>query len=452
MLSIATSISAQMSAKVSYLPLELDEIGVNPQKQYTQPKEQNSWKNPIQIYPDITFQSISGIGGCFNEIGGEALSCLSDKKQKEVLNALFNMETGSAMSFCRASVGSSDFGIDAYSFSEVADDYQMEHFSLEREKEYMLPFIQKALEVNPDIRLFTSPWSPPAWMKYSGYMDRGIEFPDKNMLIDDPRIYNAYALYFLKYIEGYRAEGVNVERLLIQNEQDIHTKYPSCRMPVEQMSEFVATYLRPLFTKEDVDTQIWAGTFRTAGELEGLRFAASSRFQRGFDGIGIQYTQPGYMNEIVTLAPNLKMMHTEGNCFNGENSVEQARTRFEEVASYLNAGCENYAYWNFVINETGLSGWDWKQNCLITIDRDSKEVIYNPDYAVISFMSRYIKPNSVRVAAFCRETLISLAHADGYTLIMQNDTDKSRCYNCIVGDEEVVFEIPAFSLCAVEIE
>ncbi len=328
----------------------------------------------------------------------------------------------------------------------------MKHFSLEREKEYMLPYIQKALAVNPDIRLFGSPWSPPAWMKSSGYMDRGLEFPDKNTLIDDPKIYEAYALYFLKYVEGYRAEGVDVERILIQNEQDVITKYPSCRVSVEQMSNFVSNYMRPLFDKKRVETQIWAGTFRTAGELDGIKFASSPKYQEDFDGIGIQYTRPEYIHDIVTLSPELKIMHTEGTCFNGDNSVEQAKSRFEEVANYINGGSENFAYWNMILNESGLSGWDWRQNALITIDRTTKQVTYNPDYAVMSLMSRYIKPNSKRVASFCRSTLISLSYGEGYILIMQNDSDKVLYYGCEIDDEVVDFEIPPYSLCAVEIE
>lgn len=444
--------SAQSIVSVSYVPLNQQEISANPILDYAQPEGHNKWKNRIMLYPDVTFQQIQGLGGCFNEIGGEALAALSQEQQQELLAALFNLDSGSALSFCRASIGSSDFGIDAYSFSEVAEDYLMEHFSLEREKEYMLPYIQKAIAVNPDLRLFASPWSPPGWMKESGFMDRGSETPEKNVLRDEARVYNAYALYFLKYVEGYRNEGVNVERILIQNEQDFHTKYPSCRLPVEQMAHFVDNYMRPLFNEEEVSTEIWAGTFRTAGELEGVKYAASPLLQRNFDGMGIQYTAPQYMHDIKTLAPEMKMMHTECNCFNGLNSWEQAITRFGEVASYINGGCENYAYWNMILNETGESGWKWRQNSLVTINREAKTFTYNPDYAVVSLMSRYIKPGSVRIAAFCQETLISLVNDEGYCLIMQNEADKTKCYECEIDGEKITFEIPAKSLCAVEIK
>ncbi len=453
--SISTAL-AQRSVTVTYVPLGVEEIAADPMQEYAQPQEftrdKDQWLRQMMLYPNLTFQTIEGLGGCFNEIGGEALAALSKRDQGELLTALFDMQSGGALSFCRASIGSSDFGIDAYSFAEVADDYTMEHFSLEREKRYMLPYIQKAIEVNPDLRIFGSPWSPPAWMKESGYMDRGREFPDKNHLKADPKIYDAYALYFLKYVEGYRAEGVNVERILIQNEQDVNTVYPSCRMEVEQMSDFVANHLRPLFQKEGIETELWAGTFRTAGELEGVRFAASPAMQRCFDGMGIQYTLPQHIFDIKGLAPNIKMMHTECDCFNGENSWAQAETRFAEVARYINGGCDNYAYWNMILNETGKSGWDWRQNSLVTIDRDAKSFTLNPDYAVLALMSRYIKPKSVRIASFSRETVITLAQDGGYCLILQNVEPRVKSYDCEIEGEKVTFEIPAQSICAVEIK
>ncbi|MFI3295822.1 MAG: hypothetical protein R3Y19_07355, partial [Rikenellaceae bacterium] len=358
--------SAQEKAKVYYVSLAPEQsITSNPIKEHPQ-HEKIEASTVIKLYPQIQHQTLSGIGGCFNEIGGEALSHLDAQGQQQVLGALFDNPNGGDMAFARMSIGASDFGIDAYSCSMVADDYQMNHFSMEREKQYMLPYIKKAVETNAQIKIFASPWSPPAWMKHSGYMDRGIEFAEQNHLIDSPEIYGAYALYFARFIEAYQQEGIEIDRILIQNEQDITTKYPSCVMPVEQMSHFVQNYLRPLFDKQQIKTQIWGGTFRTYGELAGVEFASNSSLNKDFDGIGIQYTSPQYISEIRSAAPELPLMHTESNCFDGANTFEQAASRFEEVASYINAGSENFAYWNMILNETGKSGWDWRQNALIT--------------------------------------------------------------------------------------
>ncbi len=423
-----------------------------PIKEHVYDASAQSESKNIKIYPEITFQRLSGIGGCFNEIGGEALAALSASDQKRVLKALFTLDEGAGFDLCRMSIGSSDFGIDAYSFSPVADDYNMDHFSMKREKEYMMPYIKQANKLNPNLVIFGSPWSPPAWMKESGYMDRGVEFPADNILKDDPKVYEAYALYFAKYVEAYQKEGINVDRIIIQNEQDVDTKYPSCRVSVEQMAKFVQEYLAPTFEKRSVDAQIWAGTFRTAGELDGVKFASNPQFMECFDGIGIQYTTADYISDIKSLAPDMPLMHTEGACFGGKNSESEAATRFAEVARYINGGSENFCYWNMILNETGKSGWDWRQNALITIDREAKSVTYNPDFAVISLMSRFIRPGSVRVAAFSRDTIIAVERQGGYNLILQNDSDKAYNIDIDIDGKIVKAQIPARSLAAIEVE
>ncbi len=437
--------------EVSYVPLNPTTITSTPIKRYEQPASFKGRSNVMFIYPDVRFQKLSGIGGCFNEIGGEALAALDKREQQEVLDALFNVESGSAFTFCRAAIGASDFAFDGYTFADTPGDYDMKHFSMKRDKEYMLPYMQKAIRVNPNLRLFTSPWSPPAWMKESGYMDRGMEFPDKNGMIDDPKLYKAYALYFSKYVKAYAKEGVNVERILVQNEQDSRAKFPSCRMLVDQMTMFVKDYMRPQFEKDKIKTEIWAGTFRTATEADGLRFAAHKKYRDHFDGMGVQYTRPQYIQDITILAPDLKLMHTEGACFNGQNSAAQAQTRFVEVASYINGGSENYCYWNMILNETGKSGWDWRQNALITIDREQKQVTYNPDYAAMKLLSHFIKPGATRVGSFSRSPLISSETNGRYYLVVQNESDKPIHYKCTIESSEFTFELPAMSLCGVEV-
>lgn len=284
-------------------------------------------------------------------------------------------------------------------------------------------------------------------------MDRGIEFPETNVLKDDPKIYKAYALYFAKYIEAYEAEGVDIERILIQNEQDINTKYPSCDMSVEQMVTFTRDYLRPTFEQRNIPCEIWAGTFRTHGEVAALELASKPEDLALFDGIGVQYTSARYILDQMILAPNTPLMHTECACKNGTNTIEHAKGRLSEVASYINGGSENFAYWNMILNETGKSGWEWRQNALITIDREAKSVTYNPDYAAMFLMSRYMRPGSVRIGNFIQDASVITVEQEGcYNILIQNSTTQPKQYNCTIGEKIYHFELPAESLCAVVVD
>lgn len=440
---------SQISANVFYV--ELKDIVKTPDriiKEYPQRIHDRATKT-IVVYPEITFQTIDGIGGAFNEIGGEALMSLPEQARNEVMENLFGLQKGAGFSFCRTAVGASDFGIDAYSYSEKEDDYEMKYFSIAREKNTVLPYIKLAYKFNPKLKLFASPWSPPAWMKYSGYMDRGVEFPDKNYLKDDPKIYKAYALYFSKYIKTYSENGIHIDRLILQNEQDVSTKYPSCVMPPKQMAKFAKDYLRPVFKKHKIKTEIWAGTFRTAGQLDAIKFVNNQSFRESVDGIAIQYTKPRFISDMKDLFIGVNMMHSEGKCFNGDNSVDQAKSRLAEVASYINFGSPNYCYWNMILNETGKSGWDWKQNSLINIDRKNQSVTYNPDFATMALMSRFLRPGAKRVASFSRSELISVVKDEKIILLVQNDSDKPENYECQIGENKTVVEIPANSLASI---
>ncbi|WP_430933488.1 glycoside hydrolase family 30 protein [Saccharicrinis sp. 156] len=447
--AMAISVGAQNDAKVYYVELtEGKEIASNPIKVIAGMSTNDGIS--VRVYPDITFQTIEGIGGAFNEIGGEALMSLNDAERKDVMKNLFD-PNASNFSVCRTAVGASDFGIDAYSYSETPDDYKMKKFSIKREENTVIPYIQLAYKYNPDMALFASPWSPPGWMKESGLMDRGTENPSKNVLKDDPEIYKAYALYFSKYVKAYAKEGIKVDKIVIQNEQDITTKYPSCNMPPKQMGEFIINYLRPQFQQDNIEAEIWAGSFRTAKRLDGLEFVSNKSWREAVDGIGIQYINSRQIENMQAVFPEIKFLHTEGICFGGKNSVKQAFSRFDEVSSYINHGVPNFCYWNMILNETKTSGWGWKQNSLINIDRENKTVTYNPDYAAMSLFGKFMRPGMKRIASasWYNET-ITLADEKNVYLFIKNESDKPKTFDIWLKDEQAnVVDIPAQSISVV---
>lgn len=441
---------AQKNTKVFYVELEEGkEITAQPIREFKQESEINS-QVKINLYPNIEMQEIEGIGGAFNEIGGLALMSLPKTEREKVMQNLFGNDNAH-FTFCRTAIGASDFGASAYSYSEVADDYKMEHFSLAREEKSVIPYIQTAFRYNPQLKLFASPWSPPGWMKHSGVMDQGNITKEKNKLKDTPEIYEAYALYFSKYIQSYEQKGITVDRLLIQNETDANTKYPSCVMVPEQMNQ-LAKLIRQRFEKDKIKSEIWAGTFRTVGVVDAIEIAANQEFMTSFDGIGIQYTKTKYISDMNLLANGKPTMHTEGVCFNGKNSIEQAFTRLDEVASYINYGIPNYCYWNMILDETGKSGWNWRQNSLINIDKNNKTVTYNPDYSVIYLLSKYLQPGSKRIISISKENLISVKKDGTIYLFVQNKSDKTKNYLCTEKGETLTqASIPANSVAVIVI-
>ncbi|PWJ37929.1 glycoside hydrolase family 30 protein [Sediminitomix flava] len=445
-LSIQTFAQDKQNIDLFYVSLEKGQAQPLKQIPFTETSEKIRWGHEIKVYPNIEHQTIEGIGGAFNEIGGEALLSLDHKLQREVLQNLFDKDKA-GFTFCRTAIGASDFGIDAYSYSETPEDYNMDYFSIERDQKFVLPYLKAALAINPDLLIFGSPWSPPAWMKNNNSMTGLTEKP--NTFRDENKVYKAYAKYFAEYVKAYESEGVKINRICVQNENDANTKYPSCTMPPAQMLKLAHQYIIPTFKKEKLNTKVFAGTFRTALNLDMIEFLGMENADK-IDGIGLQYTSKSIITDAVRMQANIKMFHTEGHCYNGKNSVEQAEHRLEEAADYINSGLTNYCYWNMILNETTKSGWDWKQNSLINIDREKKTIQYNPDYNAMYILGHFIKPNDIRVASTSHRPMITVKSPDGKVkILIQNTDEKEAPYRLKINGEIRDFKIPAKGITAI---
>jgi len=109
-------------------------------------------------------QTVEGFGGCFNELGWDALEALSEEDRKAVMDEIFGEENCN-FNYGRVPIGANDFSMEWYSCDDVKDDYELKHFNIERDKTYTIPFIREAQQRQKDFWVFGSPWSPPIWMK-----------------------------------------------------------------------------------------------------------------------------------------------------------------------------------------------------------------------------------------------------------------------------------------------
>ncbi len=371
------------------------------------------------INSKIELQTMAGIGGSFSELGGKAIKSLDEAGQAKVGESLFKDK----FNFFRLPVGASDFGIDAYSLSETADDFEMEHFSLERDEKYLIPYMEIAKKYCEDMKIHASPWSPPHWLKDNNQMGSG------GSVIDKPEYYKAYAKYFAKLVEKHAEKGFNIARINIQNEPDVDPLYPSCIFPPKQMGMFITEYMKPYFEELGLDTEIFAGTFRSINGASACDFLTENDgIENVIDGIGVQYCMMQPIHNIFAKYPNLKIMHTESNCFHGENSWEQAITLYINIVNYLSAGCDVFTYWNMILNQESKSSWGWNQNSLITIDENEKTIRYNPDYYIMTLAAECIKPNSVRVSYSSMNKIgFAVKNEDGsINFMVSNFSDKEE--------------------------
>ena len=231
-------------------------------------------------------QQIEGFGACFNELGWMSLNKLEPADRERVLEELFYPNFGANFTIARMPVGANDFSRDWYSYDEQAGDFAMKSFTIANDKQTLIPFIQNALKYNADLKLWASPWSPPSWMKHnqhyasrstlkmarelaktlqageSTYMTKVVDngLPEDregaegtDMFICEPEYFSAYALYFSKFIDAYRKEGINISMVMPQNEFNSAQIFPSCCWTAAGLAEFVGNYLGPAMEENGIE-------------------------------------------------------------------------------------------------------------------------------------------------------------------------------------------------------
>jgi glucosylceramidase len=200
--------------------------------------EQPSEQEPtIILDKNKTFQTIIGFGGALTDASSETFFKLSKQKQEEILTALFDKEKGDGFSLCRTSIHSCDFSSESYTYAE-AGDTNLSHFSVEHDLKYRIPFIKAAFsKTNNDLKIFASPWSPPAWMKTNKTMLHG------GKLLSEYD--QTWANYFVKFVKAYKDEGIPIWGLTVQNEPMASQTWESCIFTASEERDFVKNYLGP---------------------------------------------------------------------------------------------------------------------------------------------------------------------------------------------------------------
>ncbi|WP_234124350.1 glycoside hydrolase family 30 protein [Clostridium hydrogenum] len=389
-------------------------------------------------------QKVKGFGGCFNEAGWETLKKLDNQTRNKILDDLFN-EEGCSFNVGRLPMGASDYALEWYSYDETPDDYELKNFSIERDKEYLIPYIKEAIKRKPEISLFASPWSPPIWMKTKRTYNYGkLKWEDKTL--------KAYANYFIKFLEKYEKEGVKVDQVHIQNEPMADQKFPSCLWSGKELRDFVKYYLGPQMKEKKVAAEIWLGTINGPFVDFQVSMPGCASFSEFYDqyvntvladkdarkyisGVGFQWGGKHVIEQTELSYPKIRLMQTENECGNGENSWQHAEYVFGLFWHYFQHGVESYIYWNMVLPEGGVSTWGWQQNSMITVQEETKKVVYQPEFYVMKHFSHFVKPGARKVVTSGHWTSNSVVFENpngDLVVIVGNamDNDRSFTFEC----------------------
>jgi len=424
-----------------------------------------------EVYPDREQQIIDGFGSCFNELGWTSLNELSDTDRQDVLNELFTPGAGANFTICRMPVGANDFSLNWYSYDETDGDFAMDHFSLENDRKTLIPFIKSALKNNPDLKIWASPWSPPSWMKYNKHyasrssagiaqmmkeridqieggdsatraemMERFSTMldpmyqndlpPDRegregtDMFIQEDSYLEAYALYFSKFIQGYRNEGIEIFMVMPQNEFNSAQTFPSCCWTAVGLAGFIGSYLGPAM--EELGVKIFFGTMERPAEALVDTVLLDEKSGKYISGVGFQWAGKEALPGIHKRYPDLKLYQTEQECGDGRNDWKGAMYSWDLMKHYLNNGVSVYEYWNTSLAEGGISRWGWAQNSLVVVDTEKKSYRYSYEYYVMKHASHFVLPGARKLeTGGGYDDLLAFRNPDNSVIVIvanQNDT------------------------------
>jgi glucosylceramidase len=431
----------------------------------------------IRLDPDQKFQKITGFGGSFTEASASLLNRLSKDKRDTVIQAYFS-EKGANYSLTRTHMNSCDFSLSQYSYSPVEDDIHLEHFTIKEDQEDLIPMIKDALKVSKDgFKIIASPWTAAPWMK------------DNNAWVGGkllPKYYDTWALFFSKYINAYKKEGIDIWGFTVENEPlGNNSNWESMHFSPDEMTNFVQNHLGPRLEKDMHQVKI-LGFDQNREDLKEwvdsmYQSEASSNY---FDGTAIHWyasTYEVYAKELLyahNKAPSKYLIQTEA-CIDSQIPVwkddawywrkeatdwgfdwaqekdKHLHPKYAPVNRYardmigcLNNWVDGWVDWNMVLDTQGGPNW-FKNWCIapVIVDPKKDEVYLTPLYYTMAHFSKYIRPDATVIGLENSDIELKVTAAENtdgsIAVVVFNEGTTQKSFKLSLGENESTITISA---------
>lgn len=403
-------------------------------------------------------QQILGLGSSLDHATCFNLSKLSEENRRDVLVRLFDRKNGIGINLSRICIGTPDFTPEPwYGYDDLPNgesDEMLRKFSIEKDRHYILPALRSALEVNPNLIFFASPWSPPGWMKSTGDLIGG------ELKVEH---YGSYAQYFVKFIEAYREEGIPIHAVTIQNEPGVDRSkgsvswhYPSCHWTAEQERDFIKSHLGPAFKKAGLKTEIWTydHNFNEVptpdGDDPGISYPRTvlsdpeaAKYVGGVAFHGYAGKPKGMMTFHQEF-PAVPVHFTEGSVFGPYGG--------RLLVEYLRNGASSYNGWVTILDSDGKpnNGPFRASRTCVTVDSKTKQPKYHYDYFQYGHFFRFIQRGSHRIEVEGGDSLlgtVAFLNPDGeIAMVIVNSGGKQRSLTILWHGESLGLSLPQRSI------
>ncbi len=406
----------------------------------------------INLLPDSTFQTITGFGGAFTESSAYLLNKISKENRTKILEAYFGTD-GANYSLTRTHMNSCDFSLSQYSYAPVEKDVNLEHFTIKDDMDDLIPMIKEAMAISKDgFKIFASPWTASPWMKDNNHWVGGKLLPE---------YYDTWALFFSKYIDSYKAEGIDIWGFTVENEpMGNGNNWESMHYTPDEMTNFVQNHLGPKLEADGKGDVKILGFDQNRAHLHDwvesmYRTEETSKY---FAGTAIHWYDSTFeiyskeLQDAHNKAPNKLLIQTEA-CVDSEipkwkddawywkkeatdwgwdwapADQKHLHPKYAPVNRYardiigcLNNWVDGWVDWNMVLDTQGGPNW-FKNWCVapVIVDPEKDEVYFTPLYYTMAHFSKYIRPEAKVIGLENSDNALMVTAAqnpDGSTVVV----------------------------------
>jgi glucosylceramidase len=406
--------------------------------------------NPVVVDETQTCQQVEGFGASFTDTTGYVLNQVATPAARAA--AMTNLFTrnggGIGLSFVRNPMGASDLARYVYSYDDLAPgqtDTNLDSFSIAHDQADIIPLLQQALQLNPQLKIMANPWSPPGWMKDSGSMIGGSLLPG---------MYAPLAKYFVKYIQAYDAAGIPIHYISLQNEPlYVPGDYPGMYLDAAAQTTVLRDYVLPALAANGLtNTRVlvydhnWDAPDYPDTVFSDAALQASAQVPaiawHGYGGT------PGVMLTLANKYPakgNYLTEHSGGGWVS-----DQVRADFEEIIHVMRSWGRTYVKWNLAADQNDGPHSGGCGNCtpLVFVNTATHAVSYSIDFYTLGHFSKFVLPGAFRIYSGNAAGVITAAflNPDGSkALVAFNDTGSSRTFQVQWGSQSFSYTLAAYA-------
>ncbi|MEI7724669.1 MAG: glycoside hydrolase family 30 beta sandwich domain-containing protein [Bacteroidota bacterium] len=408
----------------------------------------------MNVDTSVQYQTIEGFGAALTGSSAYLLHHkMSEGARQTLLRKLFDTVNGAGISYLRLTIGASDFSLSDYTYNDLPagqNDFNLQHFSLARDTEDVVPMLKEIIGITPSVKLMGSPWSPPAWMKTNGSLKGGKLKTD---------CYPVYADYFVRYIQEMKNRGITIAAITPQNEPLFFTaNYPCMEMQPTEQASLIKNHLGPKFQSAGISAKIiiydhnWDNTnfaISILGDQDAKNYIAGTAFHAYAGDVSA-------MSIVHNAFPDKGLYFTE--ISGGAWATDFSSNLMWNMRNIFIGTTQNWSkcvlLWNIALDQGYGPTNNGCNNCrgVVTINSASGQTTFNEEYYSIAHFSKFVRPGASRIALSIPQGLTNLGavaflNPDGSkAMIVCNYGSSLTTFSVKQGERNFSYSIPAQSI------